>query len=250
MIEYTGISEKGYGRKGINQDAILMRSSANRGLFAVADGMGGLSRGEEASQYIISELDKCWEETISTGIEEDLRQLTDKMKDVLQQCNAVLYSQKEYKGARGSTIVALLIIDNRYVLISSGDSRCYRIWKKWLGVGWQQLSVDDVWENNTDNVEGLTDVEIRNHRNFGRLTGAVGIADSFMPNVRTGATAGTELFMLMSDGIYKMADVKGLIAGNGKLLVQGKLEEGLNRIRSAVYDKGASDNLSLILVKP
>ncbi len=250
MIEYTGISEKGNSRKGINQDAILMRASGNRGLFAVADGMGGLSRGEEASQYIISELDKCWNEAVSAGTEGDLRQLTDKMKNVLQQCNTILYGQKEFKGALGSTIAALLIIDGRYALISSGDSRCYRIWKKWLGVGWQQLSVDDVWENNTDNTEGLTDVEIRSHRNFGRLIGAVGIAESFVPNVRTGATAGTDLFMLMSDGIYKMADVKELIAGTGKLLLQGRLEEGLNRIRTDVYDKGASDNLSLILVKP
>ena len=64
MITCGGISEVG-DRRASNQDSILyvhdIVEGHTVGLFAVADGMGGLSFGLEMSRYIVSELKRWWE---------------------------------------------------------------------------------------------------------------------------------------------------------------------------------------------
>lgn len=52
-------SERGIREK--NQDAIYVSSEKKRGVFVLADGMGGHAEGEVASSAIVTGIKKWWE---------------------------------------------------------------------------------------------------------------------------------------------------------------------------------------------
>ena len=72
MIDTIGMTDIGNGRPS-NQDAYLLRQKEKNGklylLAVVCDGMGGLKKGEIASNYIVEVLKQWFDETLFDGLE-------------------------------------------------------------------------------------------------------------------------------------------------------------------------------------
>lgn len=106
------------GRPG-NQDAVGMRETDMGGVFAVADGLGGHQRGEQASQCVVDTL-LCDDDSVSA--QDLLSWLTEK----ISQANAnVLQLQTAQNAQMKSTVVALAISGYRAAWANVGDSRLY-----------------------------------------------------------------------------------------------------------------------------
>ncbi len=121
-IEYKSISETGKVRKN-NEDHIFC--DAAKGIFAVADGMGGGAQGEKASEIVCNELG-------NTKDSEKFSARIDAIGVSLATANRTIYDYAKENGFKqmGST-VALIVFEGgdskRAAICHIGDSRVYRI---------------------------------------------------------------------------------------------------------------------------
>ena len=114
----AAITDVGKVRK-LNEDSILERNDA--GLWVVADGMGGHSAGDLASQLIINSLAR-----LDTNI--TLATLVEQVEQTVQDVNDRLFAvANAHNQTSGSTVVLLLTNGSHAVVMWAGDSRCYRL---------------------------------------------------------------------------------------------------------------------------
>jgi len=233
-----------------NQDSVYCASGDGKGIFVVADGMGGHKNGAFASRTIRDGISQWWEQNSDSTVKIDGRSsCPEKIRDVLKAANRTIMNTTQTEGICGSTVVALWVEGNTYTVFSCGDSRCYMVRKKYLGLDLQCLTNDDVWENNLNNVKGLTEAQIRGHRNRGKLLRAVGTEEELVCFVRGDELPKKSLFLLCSDGVYKYVRENDLCREVKKAWGRdADLKACAQEIRKMVYESGAPDNLSVILV--
>jgi len=108
-------------KRKINEDAMMVRTE--RGLWAVADGMGGHDAGEVASGKIAEAL-------ASLPIVYSLQETVDNALAALRRVNYELIALARGGGQPrtiGSTVVGLAISGDEFRCFWAGDSRAYRI---------------------------------------------------------------------------------------------------------------------------
>jgi len=249
-ISYASVCDIGLKAKE-NQDAIFCGCSGNEGLFAVADGMGGHSDGSFASGTIRKNLQAWWERFADSTVQVDgYLHYFDSLEKVLEQSNEEIKAAMPPGTICGSTAVLLWLEDDSCGVLNCGDSRCYCICEREDGPAILQLSKDDIWENAERNVRGLTPEEIRAHRNRGKLTRAIGTERVLECHSNVNDLPEKSVFVLCSDGVYKHMPEE--LFREMILSAYGKNGEELNRlvlaIRKKIFEYGATDNFSLILV--
>src|ERR687893_1512230 len=117
-VTYRGLSEK----RPYNEDSYLL--DADRGIFAVADGVGGANAGEVASRTAVEVLEEAFR-NIKPG--EDVEDL---MEIAIQRANASIFqmSREQQKfSMMATTIVALHLAGRRATVGHVGDSRLYSL---------------------------------------------------------------------------------------------------------------------------
>lgn len=244
-VEVSSVCDIGQKRKQ-NQDAILVYQDPSLflSLFVVADGMGGYADGDRASNAIVSGL-KDWvtQEDVRAHIG-SLPAMLDAARDKLAEINKYILEVLNVGQICGSTCVALLILRDSYGVLSVGDSRIYRCRNLRCG----PITRDDVWENQNSVRAQYSEQERRRHRDYGKLTHAVGNRPVLACSMQTDDLRSGDIFALCSDGIYKMCS-SAFLKGS---LVSCRWR-GLDTVRDGilreVYKNGAKDNSSLILVR-
>ena len=121
-------------RKETNQDAILIkkaRTDQGEILFAViCDGMGGLEKGEVASKEVIGRLEKWFHEELPQMLYEGLKEekLQKKWKDIVVEENEKIGAfGRKHNVNLGTTVTALLVVEENYYVVHVGDSRIYEL---------------------------------------------------------------------------------------------------------------------------
>lgn len=246
--EFSGVCDIGKIRE-VNQDAIFMDAGEDAALFAVADGMGGHFHGEAASGIVVGELRRWWEEFQADSYRKEQAGETGRVLLSLQQrlelANRTIYRQyNSDTQICGSTVAVLFIYRDSYCVLSSGDSRIYYA----NGLRWKQLTCDDVWENQPGVIEQYRPAELRRNANYGKLVHAIGTAKEAVFSGKTDILKDDDRFLLCSDGLYKMCREKEL----KKIVRSYKGNKNgtrlLGQMMDQVYEKGARDNISCILV--
>lgn len=110
-MEYAKICDIGKVRK-VNQDRVLAVSNKDTGLFVVADGMGGYSEGEKASQKIIEKMERWWEKFCFKQCKSDFSQNMLQLEQELLHVNREIYLKYNKGKICGSTIALLFICKN------------------------------------------------------------------------------------------------------------------------------------------
>jgi len=106
-------------RHDVNEDACL--TLPERGLFCVADGMGGHLDGQLASLSVVRILDRM----VGTG---PLEERVETVERSLTRINTALRNEAAKGGLAaiiGATVVALVLDADYAVCLWAGDSRCY-----------------------------------------------------------------------------------------------------------------------------
>lgn len=227
-------SDKGKVRS-LNEDALLDR--CDLGLWAVADGMGGHSSGDLASRMIVEALASLRPQ------DENLGSLVTDIDGRLQQVNLKLQQESQRRGGGiiGSTVAVLLAHEDYCTYLWAGDSRIYLYRRGSL----KQLSRDH--SQVEEQLEGI----------FGdaQASGAASVANYITRAVGAGACLELEAeiiepcvgdrFLLCSDGLNKeLSDTE--IAG---VLERHPLQEATATLLARCLERGASDNVTLILVE-
>jgi type VI secretion system protein ImpM len=225
VIESAATTDVGMVREQ-NQDNFVL-VDGNR-LWAVADGMGGHSHGEVASQMVVDALNAL-EPTVS------LNTCFQSISSALERVNADLRRDALGTGKverSGSTVVALAIRGREWGVSWAGDSRAY-VYRPPLLI---QLTRDH-------SVAGDNPLE-SSPSVAGEITRAVGGHDVLELETAVDSVTVADRFLLCSDGLYVALDEAALIAGLKKDTPQEATQELIQAARQA----GARDNITAVVV--
>lgn len=234
------------GSRDVNQDAIYVSAEGNRGIFAVADGMGGHSGGEVASSAVVNGIRDWWDGSGLAEAETEIDSVAEQCTSLLANINAEVFSYFSVRGQVGGSTVAVLIIwDDRYAILSAGDSRIYQIRQKAL----RQLTTDDVWENLPEVKREMREESMACDPRFGRLTEALGSEKRLRVSRGGGMLFGREVFLLCSDGVHKYCAHREL----ERILRRGVTFRSADRmkkmIRQRAIKNGVDDNYSAVICR-
>lgn len=239
MSEMTSNSEAGAAThigkvRQLNEDNYLVAGA--RGLWAVADGMGGHEAGDMASRIVMEELN-------TIGAPSTAADLLASCESSMMVANRRL---KELSGERhgatiGTTVAILLVFDAFYAGVWSGDSRIYRIRRQQI----DQISLDhsEIQELVS---EGKLDVEEARHwprRNV--ITRAIGVRDEPELEIRSGTLEPGDIFVLCTDGLTTHVDDSEIL----RLATQHRPQEACEHLVALTLDRGASDNVTVVAVQ-
>ena len=221
-------------KRKINEDSIL--AATERGLWVVADGMGGHDAGEVASAMVTDSL-RCLPPAT------DIDVLTGNAVEALRTVNRELIDlarSSERKQTIGTTVVGLAIVNDAFRCFWMGDSRAYVIRDGEIS----RLSHDHSLVQNLVDAGMLKPEEAESHQNANLITRAVGVADTAEVDVVSGEARAGDLFLLASDGLTRVVADDEIAAE----LQRGSLDEVADRLIDTVLARGAPDNVSLIAV--
>lgn len=230
------MTDKGQSREK-NEDAYLVDDA--RGLFLVADGMGGRKGGGVASQAVVKHLPDLLDDRLRHGPSRRALALRDAVLDL----NAVIRKAGEQgSGLRGmGTTLACLLIHGRTAYVANmGDSRIYR-WRDGLTCLTQDHSLTALLLR-----EG--EISARSaacHPARGQLTRYVGMEQDIYPDLRSERIRPGDRFLLCTDGIWnvlpdsKIARLLG--AGSEPASVCSSLVEAAKAAKS-------QDNITCVVV--
>lgn len=216
-----------------------------RGILAVvADGMGGLARGEEASSLAVSVFLREYE----AG--EKGEDIGSSLNRALRIANASVYDLA-FTGAAedddlGTTLVAVVIYRDELHWISTGDSRIYLFRDGQL----QQLTTDHIYANHllNDVINGKISLqEAENHPERSHLTSYLGLPDliEVSQNEEPLLLEPGDRVLLCSDGLYDTLE-----DSSSAELLKGEGEGIAERIVGEVLKKGNrhQDNVTVIVL--
>lgn len=208
-----------------------------RGLWAVADGMGGHDAGDVASARVTEALKGL---PVVYGLDALVESAIVALKKVNHELIA-LAATGEGGRVIGSTIVGLAIAGGRYRCFWAGDSRAYLVREGQIA----QLTRDHSLVQALVDSGMLSSEEAENHPNSNVITRAVGVAEELTIDSVSGDAMPGDLFLLASDGLTRLVNDAELAA---ELNSSGPAE-ATERLISTVLDRGAPDNVTIVIAR-
>lgn len=227
-------SDVGAVRK-VNEDSMLDRPE--RGLWAVADGMGGHSAGDIASQLVVECLD-------GLDMGDGLADCIDALDDALVNANTALreLAIAEHKRTIGCTAAAMVIRERHLACLWAGDSRVYR---HRPGEGLSQLTQDHAMVEQLVTQGLLTREEAEHHPQANLITRAVGAGDVLFVDVELFELKAGDVLMICSDGLYKEVSDQEI----GRIMADDGIDDRARELVDLALSRRARDNTTVVVVQ-
>jgi len=228
-----------------------MRIDVERGVFLVADGMGGHGHGDVASRVavdaVVQHMDEAfqrWE--LGQGLDESgLRPTGVELEYSIHAAHRSVVgavAEDQTLAGMGTTVVGLAAANGVVHIAHVGDSRTYR-----LRAGDLELMTEDhTWVNEQVKAGYLSAEQARSHPLKSVVTRAVGGDHQVEVDRREVPAAAGDLFLICSDGLTTMltdGEIHDLLAA------EGSLEDYCERLVGLANEKGGVDNITVILVE-
>ena len=187
-----------------NEDNYLML--ADRGIFIVADGMGGHAAGEVASEMAV----RITSHEIGSlrGLSDE--QVGERVSAAIRAANDAIFERtlaEHDKRGMGTTATVLVLLPRRYLIGQVGDSRAYLLRKGEL----QQLTKDHSYVQEQVDAGLLTPEQARVHPYSNVITRCVGASMDVVPDIYFGSLEAGDVILLASDGLTGMLEDEQLI---------------------------------------
>jgi len=218
-----------------NEDYYLV--APEKGLYVVADGMGGAQAGERASKLAVDAV----ADFIANAKDANADTLAEAFQEANNRVMNAASTDAELEGM-GTTLVAALEAGPEILIASVGDSRAYIFQdQQLLGV-----TEDQTWVHEVGRRLGIDENSLRTHPMRHVLTMAIGVS----PELRVHSYAlkpqsGAEV-LLCSDGLHGVLSetvIAEALAGNGSL--EGKCRKLIEAANAA----GGPDNITTVLLR-
>ncbi|OUS97324.1 PP2C family serine/threonine-protein phosphatase [Rhodococcus sp. NCIMB 12038] len=201
---WAGLSDIGRIR---HQNEDRFHADADRGLFLVADGMGGAAAGEVAAQTVVDMLPEYTRRYVFPGAPpvEFTTTTENQLKAALADLSTEIRkgSERSLRQAGMGTTAVVAIIGTREVMVGHlGDSRAYRMRHGQL----QQLTDDHNLAQALIESGELTPEQAASHSGLRRLTRYVGMRDRPRPDVATFSFNDPDRLLLCTDGLTTLLD--------------------------------------------
>lgn len=229
-------TDKGLVREN-NEDSFYVDDK--KGIFIVADGMGGHNAGEVASQMAVETIKECFDKN-TAFVYNDYSKLIEK---AIKEANTAIYkkaNQNEALQGMGTTIVFALIKEDKLYLAHVGDSRAYMLTKK----GLKQLTEDHSLVNDLIKQGKLSAEEAHFHPMRHVITRALGVKNEVEVDVNTIPYKGG-LILLCTDGLTDMLEDKEI-----EEIVKNTPEpqKACELLIGKANERGGRDNVTVVVV--
>lgn len=205
----------------INEDRVLDRGEL--GLWAVADGMGGMRAGDVAAQAVVDALAAL--ELVSVA----------EIEQALARASATIHVNGG--GTSGATVVAVLVEGASATVLWAGDSRAYQV----RGTRVRQVTRDHSFVQEMVDRGLLDPAEADGHPRANVITRAVGVARELaLESVTLTLEPGDRLF-LCSDGVSRSLDPADLARDE-------PVDTLADWLLAAALERDGSDNATLALI--
>src|SRR5512136_1346579 len=237
-IECSGLSHIGSMRED-NQDAIRLSGetlTADRRLFAIADGMGGYSHGGIASQVALETFFETFYDDTGAMVPRRLRRGVDA-------ANLGVYQMAQRLGAvrMGTTLTAVSVVGDQLHVAHVGDSRAYLIRDNRA----QCLTNDHTHVGDMVRMKVIPPDKVRAHAQRSILTKGLGLTLFVQPDITQVALQDDDRLVLCSDGVWSVIEDQefALIASEA-----ADMNDFSETLINLALERQSDDNLSVVAV--
>ncbi len=239
QLSSAAVSDRGLSEKRPqNEDSFLELNQ--KGIFAVADGVGGAQAGDVASQMAMEILGEAFINLPESADAEDV------MRVAIERANNAIYQMSNdlpQLATMATTVVALHLAGNIATIGHVGDSRLYRLDENGnLFCETQDHSVvaEEVRAGR------MTPEQALNHPSRNIISRALGAESTVEVDLKTIMFEPNNAFLLCSDGITRHIPDFEI----GELLKSTRDPVELCRqMKEICYERGAEDNLTAVIVR-
>lgn len=227
-----------------------MRIDVERGLFLVADGMGGHGHGDVASRVavdaIVRHMDEAFQRwDLGEGLDESGEpQVGVELEYSIHAAHRSVVgavAEDQTLAGMGTTAVGMAAAKGVVSIAHVGDSRAYR-----LRAGILELMTEDhTWVNEQVKAGYLSPEQARSHPLKSVVTRAVGGDHQVEVDRREVPVDEGDVFLICSDGLTTMLTDDEI---HQLLTTEGNLEHHCRQLVDLANEKGGVDNITVILV--
>jgi len=240
QIKVGARTDVGMVRSG-NEDNFFAEADTTRGVFVVADGMGGHAAGEVASEMAVQIVARTLLplQSVKTAGAEDL--VAQSLKDANRAIYERMLAEVDKQGM-GTTASVLVLSDEGYLIGQIGDSRIYLLRDGAL----VQITKDHSYVQEQVDAGLLTPEQARYHPYSNVITRCVGASDEVEADVYSGAVRPGDSFLVASDGLTGMVDDRRL---QQLLLARSGPGRIVDALIAEANNRGGLDNITAIVVQ-
>jgi protein phosphatase len=208
-------------------------------LFAVADGMGGHTAGQVASEWSLKTLIRSY---YSPSVPENTEAA---LRTALADANTLIYNaarQFEKANGMGTTIVVAVVKEDKLTIAHIGDSRAYLMRKD---EPLRQVTIDHSWveEQVRRGAMSRAEAEASPYRNF--ITRSVGVDGEVEADVVTMSVQPGDTILLCSDGLSNYLDEAALAS----IIGNKSPSQAVFDLVDAANVAGGKDNITALVLK-
>ena len=238
-MQVWGVTHRGAVRQQ-NQDAFSIRTLDDGRIIAlVCDGMGGARAGNVASSMAVELfMEQFLKESGASGDEERMERAADLAnRQVFQRS-----TQEADCAGMGTTLVAALAGGQEAVILNEGDSRAYHVNEDGIVLITRDHSlVEDLVERGE-----LTRDQARCHPHKNLITRALGAEPVLMADCFRQPLSPGDYLLLCSDGLSNVVDEQEMLY---EVIHGGEAETCCQRLLEVALDRGAPDNVTVVLIR-
>lgn len=239
--------------KSTNQDSLNVKVMTVNGekivLAVICDGMGGLDKGEVASNTVVKALCNWAVERLpilaSQGITETA--IRREWNEIVVQYNEKIKIYGKKCGiSLGTTLAAILMAYGRYYIVNVGDCRVYEL----LGSA-RMLTKDQTVVAREVEMGLLTPEQAKTDSRRNVLLQCIGASDAVYPDFFTGEVKKDAVYMLCSDGFRHEVTAEEIYTyfQPDRMLSAEQMKENEVALINLNKQRMESDNISVITIR-
>jgi serine/threonine protein phosphatase PrpC len=236
MFEAFGLSDPGCVRSN-NEDYLI--PDAPRGIFIVADGMGGANAGEYASRLSAETL---YEYLLNNGQPGKLDSVDIGFAEANKAVRRAAGESPDLDGMGTTMVVARGLSGAQVEVASVGDSRAYLL----SGGELSLLTEDQTWVAEVGSRLGLSEEALRRHPMRHVLTMAVGASPELRIFKHTVTVRPGDQILLCSDGLHGVVEERTI---KHALDSKKPLPQKCQSLIEAAKEHGGPDNITALLIQ-
>lgn len=232
-MRVSSLSDIGLVRKA-NEDNHLVQEE--KGLFIVADGMGGHKGGQLASTLAVQTIDGFLQS------EEKFENKGVALCLALKAANAKIFREASVSDNQGmgTTVTAMKILDSRAYIAHIGDSRAYLIRDNQINL----VTTDHSLVGELLRSGEITQEEALTHPHRNVLIRALGTELDVDIDLIELNLVPDDILLLCTDGLSNLVRDAEML----KIIAQHKVNGGAKHLVQRAIDLGGQDNITVILV--
>jgi len=240
-LDFGGFTDRGRVRAR-NEDQWY--ADPERGLFIVADGMGGQSAGDLSAKVVVTSLPSMVRRNMDGVADLADPEVAERLVRIMAELSGMLHRESQGEPAlrgMGATVALLLVRQDKALIGHIGDSRIYLFRDN----GLSRLTKDHSLVQILVDFGEITPEEAAVHPIRGQITQFVGMAGQALPEVQLMYLSPGDRFLLCTDGVTEMLPDDHL---QRVLRETDTPADACGRLGQDANEAGGRDNITAVVV--